>query len=236
MLNPGNNMAFKEGDFLEIDYTIWDAADNSTIATTDEKIAKDSNIFNEKMLYGPVLFVIGAPGTLKGLDRELRTCSVGDKKKFTLKPEDAFGERDEKLVSVMPLSSFRQRNMDPYPGMELELDNTRAIVKSVNSGRVTVDANHPYAGKNIIYEVMVVKRLDTEKDRIASLANSYGVKPSAVNPSQGKLELVFDSSVAKNADYFVGRANLIASTFSYFKDIKKIDVKEEYNRPEEKKD
>jgi peptidylprolyl isomerase len=228
-------MSFKDGDFLEIDYTLWDATDNSIIATTDEKTAKDSKVYDEKMHYGPVLFVIGAAGTLKGLDRELRGFSVNDKKKFTLKPAEAFGERDENLVHVMPLSNFKSRDMAPYPGMQIEIDNARATVKSVTSGRVTVDANHPYAGKDILYEVRVVKNLVTEKERIESLANSYGVRPTSTTTTQGRIEFAFDGGVAKNADYFIAKTSLIASAFGYFKDVKKIEVKEEYLRSEETK-
>ncbi len=66
-------MAFKEGDFLEIEYTVSDAEDKKVLATTDQKRAKEAGILNEKMQYGPVVVVIGAPGVLKGLDRELRT-------------------------------------------------------------------------------------------------------------------------------------------------------------------
>lgn len=229
-------MAFKDGDFLEIEYTVWDTAANSMISTTDEKKAKDANIFDAKMQYGPVLVIIGSRGVIKGLDRELRSLSVGEQKKLTFKPQDAFGERSEELVRVMPLSEFRYREIDPYPGMRVNLDDVTAIVKSVNSGRVVVDANHPYAGKEIAYDVKVVRQLTNEKEKIEAMSRSYGVKPTQVSAAGDKVELFYNNEVSKNADYFVGRASLIASLFTQFKDVKSVDVKEEYKRPDEKKE
>ncbi|EQD36865.1 peptidylprolyl isomerase, FKBP-type [mine drainage metagenome] len=134
-------MSFKDNDFIEIEYDAWDAGSNTLIATTLESTAKEGSIYDSKAKYGKVLVVVGSNGIIKGLDREIRNMSVGEKKKFTFKPEDAFGERNEDMVKVMPLSEFKARNINPYPGMTVELDNITAVVRSVNSGRVVVDAN-----------------------------------------------------------------------------------------------
>ena len=229
-------MAFKDGDFLEVEYNAYDAADNKLLSTTEEKKAKEGNIYDSRMAYGPALVILGRQGVIKGLDRELRNMKENEQKRFTFKPEDAFGEHSEELVRVMPLSTFREHDMDPKPGMSVNLDDVVAIVKSVSSGRVVVDANHPYAGKDIIYEIRILRQLTSEKDKINALGSSYGAVPTSLTASADKVELVYDNAVGKNADYFVGRANLIAAIFSNLKDVKKIEIKEEYLRPEEKKD
>ncbi len=229
-------MAFKEGDFLQVDYTVWDANGSAIIATTQEKVAKENKIFNDKMKYGPALVIVGAGTTIKGLDRELRGMSANESKKFTLKPQEAFGERNEEMVRVMPLSDFREREIDPYPGMQINLDDMTAVVKSVSSGRVVVDANHPYAGKDVTYEVKVVKQLTADKDKVEAISDSYNVKPTTASVNSDKVEMFFNNAVAKNADYFVGRATTIASIFMNLKNIKAVEVKEEYLRPAEKKE
>ncbi len=229
-------MAFKDGDFVEIEYTVWDAANSSIISTTSADKAKKAYVFNERLQYGPVLVILGSAGVIKGLDRELRNLKVGDEKKFNLKPEEAFGNRSEDLVRVMPLSEFRARDMNPYPGMQVNLDNVTAIVKSVNSGRVVVDANHPYAGKDVTYEVKVIRHLANDNEKVESLSKSYGVKPTQVTAATDKVDIFYNNEVSKNADYFIGRANLIASVFAHMKNIKAVNVKEEYLRPEEKKE
>ncbi|MCL4411375.1 peptidylprolyl isomerase [Candidatus Marsarchaeota archaeon] len=221
---------------VEIDYTASDAADGSVIATTSEQAAKSAGIYGKDMHYGPTLVVIGANAIVKGLERELRGMDVGQKKSFVLGPEDAFGNRDEQLVRVMPLSEFRTQKIDPYPGMRINLDNIAATVKSVGSGRVVVDANHPDAGKSIKYDVAVIRRLQTDKEKAEALCKTYDVTPTSVEVKGGELDMYFDNKVKKDADYFVNRASMMASAFAYLKGIEKIEVREEYlrSKPDEK--
>ena len=158
-------MVFKDGDFLEIEYTAWNDSDNSVLATTEESVAKDSGVYNKDIKYGPTLVVLGSNAVVKGLERELTGMDVNQKKSFVLEPQEAFGERIADLVKVMPLSQFKSQNINPYPGMRLNVDNISVTVMSVGSGRVVVDANHPDAGKKIKYEVKVIKRIDAEDEK-----------------------------------------------------------------------
>ncbi|MGC9190909.1 MAG: FKBP-type peptidyl-prolyl cis-trans isomerase [Candidatus Micrarchaeia archaeon] len=229
-------MAFKDGDFIEIEYTAWNAADNGVIFTTDEKKAKEAGIYDEKGRYGPVLVVLGSRSVVKGLEKGLHEMSLNETKRFELSPEEAFGERSEELVKVIPLSEFRKRDIAPYPGMSIDIDNMPAIVKSVNSGRVVVDANHPYAGRKIVYEVKVVKQLLDDKEKIQGLGKVYNVEPTTVEISGDVAKLGYGKDFNKDANYFVNKANLIASIFSYFEKIKKVEIKEDYERPAEQKE
>ena len=79
----------------------------------------------------------------------------------------------------------------------------------------------------------MVKHLTSEKEKIIALGKSYSVEPNEVEVKDKTLHINFNNDVKKNADYFVGRANLIASAFTYFKDLEKVEVKEEYLRPKE---
>ncbi|MDE1868723.1 MAG: peptidylprolyl isomerase [Candidatus Micrarchaeota archaeon] len=229
-------MAFKDGDFLEVEYSAWTAPENTLISTTDEKMAKDSGLYEEHVKYGPVLVIIGSSGVIKGLDTALRGMSAGEQKKMTFKPDEAFGERSEGLIRVMPIAEFRKRDVEPYPGMRVDLDNFTATVKSVNSGRVVVDANHPYAGRDITYEVKVVKNLTDEKEKINALGKMAGIEVTKVDASGKDVKVSFNNAVKKNADYFMGKANLVASIFTYFHNIDKVNVDEEYIRPPELKE
>ena len=229
-------MAFKDGDFLEVQYSAWTASDSRLVSTTDEATAKKAEIYDKENSYGPVLVVLGSQGVIKGLDRELHAMSLNETKKVTFKPEEAFGERIEDLVRIMPIAEFRKHDIDPYPGLQVNLDNVTAVVKSVNSGRVVVDANHPLAGREITYEVKVVRQLTAECDKITALGKTTGLTVTKVEQNGKSVKLSFDNNVKKNADYFMGKANLIAGIFTYFKDVQKVDVEEEYLRPEEPKE
>jgi len=226
-------MAFKEGEFVEIEYSSWTAADSKMIDTTDQKLAKKNGIVVEGRKYGPVLVVLGNRTVVKGLEDVIKGMELNQPKKVTLKPADAFGERNPDIVRIMPVSEFKKRDINPYPGMRVNIDNVTATVKSVNSGRVVVDANHPFAGMEITYEVKIIKQLSQQNDKISALGRTYEVEPSSVK-SEGKIvDLAFNNAVKKDADYFIGRANLIAAIFSYFKDVEEVKVDEEYNRPKE---
>ena len=226
-------MAFNDGDFLEIDYSLWSTADSKLIATTDEQKAKGGGIYNKEVSYGPALVILGSNTVVKGLDSALRSMGAGEQKKLTLRPEEAFGNRNEGLVRVMPMSEFRKSDINPYPGMEVTIDNAQVVVKSVNSGRVVVDANHPYAGREVTYDVKIVRLLSSNREKIEALGKTYAAPPTNVEVKEKCVELSFSDSVKKNADYFVGKANLVAAIFSYLKDVDKVTVDEEYNRPKE---
>ena len=77
----------------------------------------------------------------------------------------------------------------------MNIDNSTAIVKSVNSGRVTVDMNHPYAGQQIIYEVKVTKQLTTEKDKIKALGRTYNVEPTDAEVKDKMLRIKYGEDV-----------------------------------------
>jgi FKBP-type peptidyl-prolyl cis-trans isomerase 2 len=226
-------MVFKDGDFLEVEYSSWNAADNSMIDTTDEKKAKENNAHVEGRKYGPALVVLGSPGVVKGLDMALREMSLDQTKKITLKPEEAFGERNPGIVKVMPLSEFKKRDISPYPGMRVNIDNVSATVKSVNSGRVVVDANHPYAGFDIIYEVKLLRQITALDDKIRALGRAYDVEPSSVSVEGKTATMRFSDSAEKDHDYYMRRAGLAGSVFGYFKELERVMMDEEYLRPKE---
>ncbi len=226
-------MALENGDFVEVEYTAWNDNDGSVLATTDEETAKSGEIYDEKVRYGSVLVVIGANAVVKGLERELVRMSVGETKSFVLQPEDAFGTRDENLVRVMKLSDFKAQNLNPYPGMRLNIDNAMITVKSVGSGRVVVDANHPDAGKMIKYQVKVVRKIEGDNDKMVSLAKTYDAPPTSVSVDGKTAEIFYDSKVKKDSNYFINKASSLAAIFSYLDDIDKIVVKEEYIKARE---
>jgi FKBP-type peptidyl-prolyl cis-trans isomerase 2 len=229
-------MAFNENDFIEVDYTAKDANTKEIITTTMEAEAKKAGIDNKEAKYGPTLVVLGANNVIKGLDRELRKMSIGEEKKLTFKPEDAFGQRDEQLVRVMPLSEFRSHDINPYPGMQVRLEDVMATVKSVNSGRVVVDANHPYAGREIEYDIKIIRQLTEPKSKISALGKAYGADPTDVSISGKEVSLHYDSGYKKDAEYFVSKASLVAAILTYMKEFEKVEIKEDYTRPEKKND
>jgi len=223
-------MAFKDGDFVEIEYTAWRVADNSIAFTTDKKKAEESGIYNKNTKYGPQLVVIGKGSVISGLEKAIKEMKVNEVKKIELSPEEAFGERNPDLVRIMSLSDFRSRDINPYPGMQLEIDGYIATVKSVNSGRVLVDLNHPLAGERLLYEVKVDRLIEGDKEKVDALARSYNIVPKSVELSNGVAKVVIGNDVKKDSEYFVNKALFVRSVLDYISSINKVVIEEEYER------
>ncbi len=227
-------MALKEGDFVKIDYSIWRNSDNTLVRTTNKEAAEKSGVHDHEARYGPQLVVVGKDNTIKGISDTLKGMDTGQSKKFELSPEQAYGERNKDLVRVMPLSDFRKRDMDPLPGMQIDLDGAIATVVSVNSGRVMVDANHPLAGEKITCEVKVVDRIDDQKDKVKAAFERFGLAPSSLELNAGSAKVAFDSKVKKDSDFLINKANAVGFAFAYIDSLKSIKVEEEYSKEAEK--
>ena len=172
----------KKGDFIEIDYIGRLAFNNNIFDLTDEKLAKENNLFDANMEYGPVVICVGEKNILEGLDEAIEGKETEKDFKVTLKPEKAFGKKNPKLIRIV--SKGRFKDQEPYPGMQIQLGGAIATVRSVSSGRVIVDMNHPLAGRDLIYEVKVHEKIDDIKKQIGCLLrfgmllkeNEYGIE------------------------------------------------------------
>ncbi len=223
-------MSFNDGDFVRIDYTARRASDNSVAYTTVEKVAKDEGLYDEKSRYTPQLVIVGKNGALKGVEDAVKSMAVGETKKATLNPDDAFGQRNEQLVSVMHLSDFREKDINPMPGMQVNIDGRVATIKSVNSGRVLVDQNHPLAGETLIYDIRVVDKIDGEAERVKALAETYSLKPDSVAVNAGVARVSFGEKTEKNADYLVNKSAFAEGLLKYMDKLQKVVFEEEYSR------
>lgn len=182
-------MSLKKHDFVEIEYTGRLKEGNIIFDTTDEKTAKENDIHNKNMVYGPVIVCLGEKQIIKGLDDNL----IGKEKgKYTieLKPEDAFGKKDAKLLKLVPMSSFRKENINPMPGLQVSIDGLLGIVRTATGGRVIVDFNHPLSGKDIIYDVNVKRIVTDDKEKVKGYIElQTGLKDIKVDVKDKKADI-----------------------------------------------
>lgn len=228
-------MSFNDGDFVKVDYTARRASDSTIVYTTVEKVAKDENVYNAEGRYGPQLVVLGQSNVVKGVEDAVKAMNVGESRKVEVSPKDGFGERDEGLVNVMHLADFKKKDVYPEPGMQVNIDGTIAIVKSVSSGRVVVDMNHPLAGERLVYHITVVGKVDSDSDKVKALAEHYSLKPSSVSFDGGRARLAFGEQIEKNTDYLVNKAALAEAILRYMPNSSKVVFEEEYGRNSEPK-
>ena len=163
----------KEGDFIRIDYVGRIKESGLIFDLTNEEIAKKENIYNPQVKYGPLPVIIGSKFLIKGLEDTLKEMKVGEKRNLLLKPDQAFGQRSEKLVKLVPESEFTKQNMVPYQGMLVNIKNLQGRVMSVSGGRVKIDFNHPLAGKELEYDLEIKEQITDKKEKAKAVLEFF---------------------------------------------------------------
>lgn len=159
-------MTIKQNDFIEIEYTGKIKEGNLVFDTTNETVAKENNIHQEGMKYGSVVICVGEHQVIKGLDNNLIGKEVEKSYTFELSPEEAFGKKNAKFIQLIPTQKFTKDNINPVPGLQVNIDGVIGTIKTVTGGRTLVDFNHPLSGKEIIYEVNVKKMITDDIEKL----------------------------------------------------------------------
>ncbi len=176
-------MTFSKSSLILVDYTAKVKDTDDIFDTTIEADAKKHSIYEENVKYQPKLVSIGEVSypVLKGLDEALAKTSVGEKLTVEVTPDKGFGERDTKKVRMIPVRKLGEDAEKVSVGDTIEVDNKRGIIRYIGSGRVQVDYNHRYAGKTILYDVNVIKSLDSPSDKVDGiLKNRLPVEDSKI--------------------------------------------------------
>jgi peptidylprolyl isomerase len=163
-------MALQKGDFILIDYTAKVKETNEVFDTTIEETSKKEHLHKEGEMYEPKLVVIGEGWVLKALDESLTTMEIGKAQSVEIPPDKAFGPRDPEKVKRVPLKQLFAKDVhNPAIGMRIDYNGKMATIRSVGAGRVLLDFNPPLAGKTLVYDVTVDKKLETSKEKIVAL-------------------------------------------------------------------
>ncbi|MDE1857674.1 MAG: FKBP-type peptidyl-prolyl cis-trans isomerase [Thaumarchaeota archaeon] len=164
-------MTLEKGTLIFANYTARVKDTGEGIESTVESEAKKLKIFEESRKYEPRLVAVGEGWLISGLDAEVAKLSVGDKKEIELPPDKAFGNRDPTQLRMMPLRKFGDREHELSIGDSVDVDNRVGTVRFIGSGRAQVDFNHRLAGKSIVYDFEVLKRVETEDDKVRALVD-----------------------------------------------------------------
>jgi len=171
-------MAVKEGDFIRLEYTGKVQETGNVFDTTDENVAEEAGIKLDNKSYGAIPIIVGGGHVLKGLDEALIGMEEGEEKTVEITPEEGFGLRDPKLLQLIPMGEFKKQGMKPEVGMAITSDGVTGIIRSVSGGRVRVDFNHELAGKNLEYNIMVVKEIEDDIDKVKSMIELHYSAPN----------------------------------------------------------
>ncbi|MBT3260846.1 peptidylprolyl isomerase [bacterium] len=138
----------KKDDLVKVRYT----------GTLDDGKVFDSNVDKEKPL---LEFTLGAGQMIPGFDAAVLGMKVGETKKISLEPKDSYGERDEKYIFKVPVAQMPE-NVKPAVGQTLYMESPAGgplpvLIVETDDEKVTVDANHLLAGKNLNFEITLVE-------------------------------------------------------------------------------
>lgn len=107
----------------------------------------------------PFTFLYGVGMMLPKFEEQLEGMVAGDKKSFTITPEEGYGEKIEEATTQLPIAMFEQSGMPPIGAMlplqDAQGNHVSGIVLEVSEEFVTVDLNHPMAGKTLHFDIEV---------------------------------------------------------------------------------
>lgn len=132
----------KSGDLVFVHYT----------GKFDSGEVFDSSVDRE-----PLSFILGQGDIIEGFDTAIAEMKIGEKKAITLTPEQAYGEYNPEQIVKTQRSNFGE-GFEPEKDLQLALqlengEHTLATIKEFDDSEVTLDLNHPLAGKTLHFEL-----------------------------------------------------------------------------------
>ena len=187
-----------KGDLVRFEYSGKIASSGYIFDTTDESIAKKAGIHDASAIYGPKLAVFGTRAIIAGVEEAISTVELGQHQEFHIPSDKAFGKRLPELIRMIPEKEFFSQQVRPVPGMVVALDNMLARVKSVTSGRVVVDLNHPLAGEDVVYSVKVHEVISDDQKKIEAILASHALSSAKVSKDAKGFSVAFKKSDDKD--------------------------------------
>jgi len=197
-------MPFEKGDFVLIDYVAKVKETGEVFDTTLEDVAKKERLYKEGEIYEPKLIIIGEGWVLKALDESLPNLELNKTAPVEISPDKAFGNRDPEKVRLVPLRRLTAKGITPQLGMRLEFEGKLAIVRTMGAGRVQLDYNPPLAGKTLLYEVTIGKKLETKEEKLNALIHRRIPSVDALKFVRKIRKTVIEIEVPEEAFYIEG--------------------------------
>lgn len=131
---------------------------------------EDGDVLDSSEGAEPLFYLEGQQQIIPGLERQLATLAVGDKRTIEVKAADAYGELDPELVARVKRTQFP-------PDADLEIGERFMIsdeedapiftIVEVDDDEVTIDGNHPMAGKDLFFEIEMVGIREATPEELA---------------------------------------------------------------------
>lgn len=144
-------------------------AENKVVAIDYTLSNTQGDILDKSEAGQPLVYLQGANNIIKGLENALVTKVVGDRLKATIPPEQAYGVRNEQMINVVQRSMFEGVE-EIKEGKQFHAEgNTGPVVVTITKiegDDITVDGNHPLAGKTLVFDVEILEVRDATADEL----------------------------------------------------------------------
>ena len=142
---------------------------NTVVSITYELLDSNGNVLESSK--EPVSYLHGGYDNIfPRVEEELHGKSIGDKVEITLEPADAFGDYDEELVQMEPVSACPSKDLKVGMQFEGEDESGEVIlytITNINDGKVIVDGNHPWAGERVLFKATIADVRKAGEEEVA---------------------------------------------------------------------
>lgn len=245
-----SGLAVQEGDFVLLDYIAMVETEEGgekrqqVFDTTIKEEAEKAGL--ELARLGPTLIVVGKKEgiILPAVEEELIGLEEGQWKTIKLPPEKAFGKRDPSKIVTISARELSRQGVIPRVGEEISANVRGRVIRGkvifVGGGRVTIDTNHPFAGRHVLYKVRVVKVLKSTEERVKALIDRWlgtleGIEYSV---EDGRLVISLPVGLLAASNLAPAISGLARNVEDYLPEIKEMSVvfKFEFARKQEEKE
>ncbi|MGF1635663.1 MAG: peptidylprolyl isomerase [Cyclobacteriaceae bacterium] len=121
----------------------------------------DGQVFDTSEGRDTLEFTLGTGQMIPGFEKAVEGMQVGEKVTTSIPADEAYGLPNPEMMIELPLENV-PKEINPEPGMQLSLQNqdgkaTPVIVKDITETSIVLDANHPLAGKDLVFDIELVE-------------------------------------------------------------------------------
>ncbi len=228
-------MAIKEKDFVEINFTGRIQESGQVFDTTDPKVAKENNLGEGE--FKPIIVCVGQGHLIKGLDEWIIGKEPGKYENITVPAIKAYGKKDAKLIRMIPTQQFTKYKIKPERGLQVNIDGIVGMIRTVTGGRTVVDFNHPLAGKDLVYDIEIIRKVDDKKEQVDSLLKLLVNVDAQTEIKEGKAKIKVTLDIPKEVQEKLKKTikDLVGVEAEFVKEDKKEEVKGEAKKETEEK-
>ncbi|PIP81178.1 MAG: peptidylprolyl isomerase [Gammaproteobacteria bacterium CG22_combo_CG10-13_8_21_14_all_40_8] len=131
-----------------------------TVATFHYRLTADDELLIEDSFKNePLTYLHGHQNLIIGMENALENKREGDKFSITIPPEEAYGQRIDEMVQLVPITAFDAVD-ELFEGMRFtattDAGDVPVVITQIENDQVTVDGNHPLAGQTLNFSVEIL--------------------------------------------------------------------------------